>query len=77
MLVKKIYCLKEFLVQKHIWSKYCLGEKMFGPKKWCPKKIRASKNFMRKSLVTIGSITAEIFLDFARTNVAWTWTVGI
>ena len=46
--------------------------KIFGPKKIWVKKIRTSK-IRSKSLVKIGSITAEIFLIrtlAARTNVA-------
>ena len=81
LLVKKFWlinCLsKNFGVNKYF------GPKRFGPKVFLTKMVWSKKKFVPKSLVKIGSVTAEIFLiwtNVARTDVAWTnvtVTVGI
>ena len=66
---KEIFNPKKFGSRK-FWVKTIVGLQNFGSKE-----IKACKKLGPKSLVKIGSVTAEIFLiwtNVARRNVAWT-----
>ena len=78
--VKKV---KIICAQENVWSMKYLGPKKFCPKKCWTSKINAPKKLGPKSLVNIGSVTAEIMPVWtnaatsyvARTNV--TMTIGM
>ena len=53
---------KKMLGPKKLGSNKILGKKIFWAKQYFGKKNRLPKNVDRKSLVKIGSETAEIFL---------------
>ena len=65
---ESITCVKKNLCQKIFWVQTNLGQTKFWAKKYfgqnniLVKKNRVPKNFDRKSIVKIGSKTAEIFL---------------
>ena len=62
MLIKKNLCQKKCWVQKYLGQTKFWAKKYFGPNNTLVKKIRVPKNLDQKSLVKIGSKTAEIFL---------------
>ena len=65
---KKFDCPKKICLKK-CWSKniFCpktiLNKRCLVQKKCCPTKVKASKKLVTKSLIKIGSVPAEIFLD--------------